>query len=212
MNKRTFLKAALAAPFLVSRRAAAEGPTAEAGAIAAQVSGRVNIGLDGIAEVIVYFLFVDGIGSDLFSGPPSERTAHFTLRADRLRPILTPNADMIHIGFQPAGNEGLYRVYYNPSPTNRDFSQPETFSQGSRIAVFKARRTQATVVPGSHTLVTGTADLVESTEVTFKDAAFDIGGAYRVTSFTFHAKALSIADLGVTTLSIPLGGHLIKVR
>ena len=64
MTKRSFLAAALsAAPFLTTRaKAADEPPLPATGSIGAQVAGRVNIGLDGIVEVFVYFMFVDGVG------------------------------------------------------------------------------------------------------------------------------------------------------
>ena len=214
MTKRTFLAAAMGAvPFLTTRLKAADAPPPApgTGSIAAQVAGRVNIGLDGIVEVFVYFLFVDGLGSELFAGQPSERTAHFTLRADRLRPIFTQNGDITHVSFQPAGGEGFYRVFYNPSPSNRDFSRPETFAQGTQIAAFKTRRTQATLIPGALAQVTGTIDLVESADVTFRDRTFNVTDLYKALSCVFHARPFSLSDFGITTLSVPLGGYLIKV-
>ena len=212
MNKRTFLTAAIgAAPLLTGKlKAAGEPPATETGAIAAQVAGRVNIGLDGIVEVFVYFLFVDALGSELFSGQPSERTAHFTLRADRLRPIFTQNSDVTHVGFQPAGGEGFYRVFYNPSPSNRDFNRPETFAQGKQIAAFRTRRTQSTLIPGALALVTGTIDLVESADVTFRDRTFNVSDLYQSLTCVFNARPFSLSDFGITTLSVPLGGYLIK--
>jgi len=213
MTKRTFLTAALsAAPFLTNRLKAAEAPVSPGtGSIAAQVAGRVNIGLDGIVEVFVYFLFVDGLGSDLFAGQPSEHTAHFTLRADKLRPVFTANGDITHVTFQPApGVQGFYRVYYNPQPTNRDLTRPETFSQGTQIAAFRTRRTQATLIPSVLTQVTGTIDLVESADLTFRDRTFNVTDLYKALSCVFHAKPLNVSELGVNNFSVPLGGYLIK--
>ena len=181
MTKRRFLAAALGVS--AASRGRAQDAQAEArpdaGAIAAQVAGRVLLALDGTVQVYFYYLFVDGLGSDLFSGPPSERTAHFTLRTDPVRPVVTFNGDIAHMGFQPGGGEGLYRIYYNPSPGNRDFTRPDTFAQGAQIAAFRARRTQATLMPGSHAMVSGTADLASSTEITFRDRAFDVKDLYR---------------------------------
>ena len=47
--------------------------------------------LDNMVEMFVYFVFVDGagLGRDLFEDEPNQHTAHFTLRADRLRPVFT---------------------------------------------------------------------------------------------------------------------------
>ena len=214
MTKRTFLTAAIsAAPFFVNRLKAAAEPLVSpgTGSIAAQVAGRVNIGLDGIVEVFVYFLFVDGLGSDLFAGQPNEHTAHFTLRADRLRPVLTANGDVMHVTFQPApGTQGFYRVYYNPQPSNRDLTRPETFSQGTQIAAFRTRRTQATLIPSALTQVTGTIDLVESADLTFRDRTFNVSNLYQALSCVFHAKPLNVSELGVNSFSVPLGGYLIK--
>ena len=213
MTKRMFLAAALGGfPLLKSQSSGAEtAPGTEAGAIAAQVAGRVVLALDGTLEVFQYYLFVDGLGADVFAGQPSERTAHFTLRTDRLRPIFTQNGDVTHVGFQPAGSEGLYRVYYNPSPQNRDFSRPETFSTGLQIASFKSQRTQATLIPGSHALVTGTGDMVESAEFTFRERKVNLAGLFKTITFTFHVRPFSLGDVGITTLSLPFGGHLVKV-
>lgn len=212
MTKRQFLGAAAAAPFFLESRAAAQDATAaiDVGAIAAQVAGRIVIGLDGTLEVFQYFLFVDGLGSDLYSGTPSERTAHFTLRTDRLRPILAQNGDVTHVGFQPAASEGLYRIYFDPSP-QRDFTRPETFASGVQVGTFRSRRTQATMVSGSHVLVTGTADVADAVDFTFRGKTLNIGSLIKAGTFTFHVKAFSLADLGVTTLSLPYGGHIAKV-
>ncbi len=213
MTKRSFLAATLVAPFWGSRLSAAETLTVPAtGSIGAQVAGRVNIGLDGIVEVFVYFMFVDGLGSDLFSGPPNHNTAHFTLRADRLVPVFTQNGDVTHVSFQPApGVDGFYRIFYNPQPSTRDLNRPETFSVGNQIAAFRTRRTQATLIPGALAQVTGTIDLVESTDFTFRDRAYNVRYLYQALSCVFHARPFAISDIGARTLGIPLGGYLTKV-
>jgi hypothetical protein len=217
MTKRTFLGAALGAlPLLTRNRLNAqsppenEAPALATGAIAAHVAGRMILNIDGTLDVIQYFLWVDGLGADVFAGAPSERTAHFTLRADRLRPIMIQNGDVTHISFQPAGSEGLYRVFYDPSPVNRDFSRPETFSSGTQIAAFKSRRTQATLIEGSHVMVTGTADVVDATEITFREKPIAVSALYKVSTFLFHVRAFSPADFGITTISLPYGGHIAK--
>ncbi len=213
MTKRNFLAAALgAAPFFNTRGQAAEVPPVPGtGSIAAQVAGRVNIGLDGIVEVFVYFHFVDGL-SNLFSGQiTNEQTAHFTLRADRLRPIFTQNGDLTHVTFQPYNSEGFYRIFYNPQPISRDLTKPETFSQGTQIAAFRTRRTQATLIPGALAQVTGTIDLVEAADFTFRDRAYNVSYLYQALSCVFHARPFNISDLGSIALSVPLGGYLIKV-
>ncbi len=221
MTKRTFLSGAFGAalPLLRASGLQAQSPGGESqqlpaatasGSILTQVAGRVIMNLDGTVDVIEYFLWVEGLGADVFAGPPSERTAHFTLRADRLRPILVQNGDMTHLSFQPAGTEGLYRVFFDPSPSNRDFNRPETFSSGTQIAAFKSRRTQATVSPGSSGLVTGTFDLVASREITYRDLAIDIAALLKSGTFSFHTRPVALADFGITTLSIPFGGHIVK--
>lgn len=215
-TKRKMLAAALGAAF--TQRGRAQGPeggtrpASDAGAIAAHIAGRLQLGLDGLVQVYFYFFFVDGVGSDLFGGTPGERTAHFTMRTDLLQPLITANGDAAHLGFQPAaGSEGLYRLYYNSLPGTRDFAKPETFAQGVQIATFRTRRTQATVIPGSHSMASGTADLTSSTPVTFREKTFDIGTLYRSITFEFHSKPLVLADIGVTTISLPVAGRLIKV-
>lgn len=216
ITKRNLLAATLGAAF--TRRATAQNAPTEAerpgaGAIAAQVAGRVVVSSDGLLQILVYFLYVDGLGGDLFNGTPSERNAHFTLRTDLLRPsVVIPNGDATHIGFQPApGSEGLYRIFYNPLPNSRDFSRPETFSQGVQIATFRSRRSQCTVIGGAQSIATGTADLVSHTDFTFRDAAIDFSKLYKSITFQFHARPLPISDIGISSFSLPFGGHLLKV-
>ena len=212
MNKRHFFAAALGAAFTRRTARAAEAPfITEPGAIAAQVIGRINIGADAITEVALYFAFIDGLGGDLFNGESSEKTAHFTLRTDRLRTLVTLNGDAAHLTFQPEGESGLYHVYYDPSASSRSFTSPGTFSQGTKIAAFKSRRTQTTLVPGSHGLVTGTADVVESSVMNYRDVAYNIADLFNSITFTFHTKAFSITAAGIPAVSIPFAGHLIKV-
>jgi hypothetical protein len=215
ITKRNLLAAAFGAAF--TRRAAAqEQPQtgrSDAGAIGAQVAGRVVVSSDGLLQVLVYFLYVDGIGSDLFNGTPSERTAYFTLRTDLLRPAsVIPNGDVVHIGLQPApGSEGLYRLYYNALPNSRDFSRPETFAQGVQIAAFRTRRAQCTVIPGSHSLATGTADIVSQSDFTFRGQSVDSAKVYPALTFEFHYRPIPVGELGLSSFSLPFGGHILKV-
>jgi len=217
MTKRTALAAALGAAAAAwparSQVTTTSAPApSDAGAIASHISGRVRLALDGSVQVYFYFLYVDSLGADLFNGTPGERTAHFTLRTDLLTPTITLNGDLAHLGFRPAaGSEGLYRLFYNATPVDRDFARPDSFAQGIEIATFRTRRTQATVIPGAAGLASGTADLASSTTFTFRDAQLNVADWHKAITFQFHIKPFALGDVGVTALSLPMAGQLIKV-
>lgn len=88
---------------------------------------------NGQGEVVGYITDINGIPGPLFDGPPSESTAFFTFRSDifSLRPLPT-NGD---IGLNLV-SRGTLSLYLNTNPAG-DWSNPDTFSSGQRIATFK---------------------------------------------------------------------------
>jgi hypothetical protein len=91
-------------------------------------------------QVVGYFTNIhgifDGMSDPLFNGapiiPPSESTAFFTFRSDlfSLKP-LPANGDLLLF----LVSAGQFNIYFNPNP-NRDWNNPDTFSNGQLIAHF----------------------------------------------------------------------------
>lgn len=92
---------------------------------------RALFAADGTAQVVCYFAFIDGISGSLFSGTPSETNAFFTLRTDVVSAQTIINGNIAVI-LQSAGT---YDVYFNSSP-HGDWSKPDSFSSGQRVATF----------------------------------------------------------------------------
>jgi hypothetical protein len=171
-------------------------------------------------EVVGYFTDINGIGDSrsLFNGPPSEKTAYFTLRSDVLSVTPLPaNGDVVP-GLVSAGT---FDVYYNPVPKG-DWSNPDTFSSGRLVARFMRPETlvlqilqtdTATPPPfESLTLHTLTETLLSSKSFTFKGHKYDLG-ALAPGGLTLGETASNTGVRGVTGFPIgqAFGGHCLAV-
>ena len=80
-----------------------------------------------------------GVDRPLFTGDPSEDTAYFTVRLTKLTPPPIPLPvepdPALSVDFLEPG--GQFTVFFNPDPSSRDWTNPDTFSQGVPIAVFE---------------------------------------------------------------------------
>lgn len=128
-----------------------EGGTMEGilpGEVAWYVTGRFYAGEDGALLDAGYFLHLQGIGAQLFTGTPGEGTARFTFLADPFTSAAVQNGDLA-LGMDAIGE---FAVYLNRQPA-ATFSDPASFGAGEEIARFR----RVAVVTGA-TLGTGTGN------------------------------------------------------
>ena len=88
----------------------------------------------GAGQVLAYFTFIEGVSDPMFSGPPgppSESTAHFTLRSLPFQTQFFPHGNIL-MGL--LGSE-TFTLHVDPTP-DQDFDNPESFSNGQQLASF----------------------------------------------------------------------------
>jgi len=146
-------------------------PTAR---VAWYVTGRFYEDEKGLLQDLGYFLYLHGIQGDLFQGAIGEATALLTFRSEPFKAKSLTNGD-ISIGLDAVGTFSVYR-----SPGGASFDDPDSFSRGERVAVFR----RASVVMGE-TLSSPTlgglalsmnvfsADLVESAPFEIQGVRYD---------------------------------------
>src|SRR5262249_49375518 len=103
------------------------------GRVAWYVTGRFYLDQQGRLQDLGYFLHLEGIQGSLFNqGVIGEASACFTFRSEPFEsePITNGN---IAIGLD---KQGEFSVYFNPEGGG-DFGNPESFSRGARVAVFR---------------------------------------------------------------------------
>jgi hypothetical protein len=108
-----------------------------AGAVAFHFAGDLAYG--DPSELVGYMAFIEGVDGPLFDGVPSKDSAYFTLRvtSDMPWPIkmpIEPDPEL-SVSLLPPGIQ--FTVFFNSSPTAREWEDPETFSEGVPIAVFE---------------------------------------------------------------------------
>ena len=117
-----------------------------------------------------YFIHLQGIDGELFSGHPhSEATALFTFCAQpfRSKPITNGGLSIA------VESEGTFDVYFGVAGAT--FDDPDTFRGGKKIATFQRVSIVATVTASSDTPASNvfTARLVWSCEFAFGDGMYD---------------------------------------
>ncbi|HST58894.1 MAG TPA: hypothetical protein VLK84_09405 [Longimicrobium sp.] len=118
------------------------------GEVAWYVTGRFYAGAGGALLDAGYFLHLQGIEGELFSGAPGEGTARLTFLADPFTSTPVQNGDLT-LGMDAIGE---FAVYLNRQPA-ATFDDPASFGAGEEIARFR----RVAVVTGA-TLGTGTAN------------------------------------------------------
>jgi hypothetical protein len=109
------------------------------------VTGRFYATADGAVADYGYFLHLAGIAGDLFCGPRSETTAHFTFAAQPFHPKGVTNG-ALNLGIDPVGE---FSIFLQRTPAG-NFDDPASFAQGERIATLR----RVSIVVGT-TLDTG---------------------------------------------------------
>ena len=103
------------------------------GRVAWYVTGRFYEDQQSRLQDLGYFLFLNGVSGSLFNGGTlSEATARLTFRSEPFaaRPVTNGN---ISISLDPVGSFSLYLNLEGGA----SFDDPDSFSRGERVAVFR---------------------------------------------------------------------------
>jgi hypothetical protein len=148
-------------------------PTAR---VAWYVTGRFYEDEKGLLEDLGYFLYLGGAQKELFNSESiSESSAVLTFRSEPFAAESLTNGN-ISIGLDAVGG---FSIYHNPDG-GASFDQPDSFSRGRRVAVFRRAgvvmgQTVSSPVLGGLALSMNvfTADLVESAPFEIQGVQFD---------------------------------------
>lgn len=161
----------------------------------------------GVAEAIGYFPFVDSLGAAVFNGSPGERTAMLSFRTPQFRINTLANGKVLLSRPASVLLEGLvYTVYFDPAPT-RDFSQPDTFSSGRPVAVYRGNTAAIVSIEGQTVTYSASLELASSTDFELNGQKLNLA----TIAPAIHVKVLGPAPgfdqlASGTPVSIPLGG------
>jgi len=186
-------------------------PTGAGGLVAHWVA-RLYIDLaTGDGQCIGYFTSVAGIAGPFFHGTPGEGTAYFTFRSDVFKLTALPSAGDLQPDLLSAGN---YAIYLNRQPIG-DWSAPDTFSSGQRIAAFKRPESLVSLFPQSFHAAIG-EELVSTQPFLFKGHTYDFSAIapHGLTLFDFGSmNPLTGSGVGVGRFSLvlPYAGSSIAV-
>jgi hypothetical protein len=162
------------------------------GSVGAQAIGRIVFDNDGNGQVICYFT-VFGPLRNLFSGPPSEATAHFTGRSTKFKVNTTLNGAAVHFQTVPVeGDAILVNFYYDLSP-DQDFTRPDTFSNGELFSTWRWHSSLGTINPLGITPSIGGVDLVSSKVIFPAGVPFNITDSAKSGTAFFNISGAAIA-------------------
>ena len=103
-----------------------------AGEVAWYVTGRFYLRPDGHLHDVGYFLHLQGLHGEMFSGPPGEGTAHFTFSSTPFHATSIANGGL-SIGLD---SPGFFEVFLQRRPA-ATFEHPATFAAGEPVASFR---------------------------------------------------------------------------
>jgi|GEM_PF-1017448 len=138
---------------------------------------------NGKSEVIGFLTYKEGINTPFFDGPPSEKTAHFTLRIPDLSAVQISNTGNVNIQLRPPGS--LLKIYLNDRP-NQDWDNPDSFSQGRLVATYYEDVAQL-INMGPVAESTATFHLTFSEDFNFRGKTYNFGsgGLSAVTAVSY---------------------------
>ena len=142
------------------------------GEVAWYVTGRFYAAAEGGALLDAgYFLHLQGVDGELFSGAPGEGTAYLTFLADPFTATNVVNGD-ITLGMDAVGD---FAVYLNRAP-GATFDDPASFGAGEEVARFRrvAVVTGATVATGAKAAPLFALNVFSASLVSCRE--FDLGG------------------------------------
>ncbi|MFL5540156.1 MAG: hypothetical protein ACJ8J0_14295 [Longimicrobiaceae bacterium] len=184
------------------------------GEVAWYVTGRFYAAEDGTLLDAGYFLHVQGIDAELFSGAPGEGTAYLTFLADPFTATRVQNGDLA-LGMDAVGEFG---VYLNPA-AGATFDDPASFGAGEEVARFRRVSVVVGATVGSgqgdlplFSLNVFSAQLVSSREFELGGRCHDFGRLMPngITQWGTTA-ATAIGDLPGYTSVVPFVGSAIAI-
>ena len=143
----------------------------QTGQVAWYVTGRFYVDAQKNAFDAGYFPIIKGIDAPFFKGATThdETTAHFTFSAEKFTATSVSNGD-VSMGIYPPGD---WHLYYNPTPSG-DFSAPDTFSQGQKIATFRREGSTSGIAIGSASVSVLTFGLEHSSPFAVGGVTYDM--------------------------------------
>jgi hypothetical protein len=186
------------------------------GAVTAQLTGRLagGGGLNGEYELLCYLTFLEGFGASVFDGAPIERNAQFALRSDHFRFQTILNGSMIHFTrLAVAGTDPpAIRIYYLATP-NRDFSRPDSFSEGQLVGVLRTKGIQGNLTPSMMFRAEGSAVLESASDFTVGDRVINLksfGDSLTISLGGVPPSALEFAS--ASSISVPFSGTIVAAE
>lgn len=190
-------------------------PIPPTGIIAGQAVGRVNLDSQLNTEVLMYFPAIEGIGTHLFNtSSPDEtesvRNAFFTARSNKFSGTALVNSTVGVLLLAKNSERIVMNVYFNPNP-DRDFSKPETFSDGQLVGVYPVSAGSTTLVSGANASFVYSAQLESSSDFVFRGQSFN--GRNLLPAFSVFLNGSAPSSLAVFTsesgFTIPMAGVMI---
>jgi hypothetical protein len=185
------------------------------GEVAWYVTGRFYAAEGGALLDAGYFLHLQGVEGDLFSGEPGEGTAYLTFLADPFTATNVVNGD-ITLGMDAVGD---FAVYLNREP-GATFDDPASFGAGEEVARFRrvAVVTGATVGAGAgnrplFSLNVFSARLVSCREFELGGRRYDFGRLMPngITQWGTAASTAIAGSLRGYTAVVPFVGSAIAI-
>jgi len=185
------------------------------GIIAGQAVGRVNLDANLNTEVLMYFPAIEGIGTHLFNTNYSDdresvKNAFFTARSNRFNGAALVNASVGILLLAKGSDRIVMNVYYNANP-DRDFSKPETFSDGQLVGVYPVSAGSTTLVSGSNASFVYSAQLESGNDFEFQGKTYN--GKDLLPAFSVFLNGSAPPSLSVlsnqTEFTIPMAGVMI---
>jgi hypothetical protein len=190
-------------------------PTVPVGIIAGQAVGRVNLDKNLNTEVLMYFPAIEGIGThlfntNLFNETESVKNAFFTARSNKFSGTALVNSTVGILLLAKNSDRIVMNVYYNPNP-DRDFSKPETFSDGQLVGSYPVSAGSTTLVGGANASFVYSAQLESSADFEFRGQTFNGRNLLPAFSVFLNGSApTSLAALtGESGFTIPMAGVMI---
>ncbi len=166
-------------------------------------------------ELVGYLAFIEGVDGSLFDGVPSKDSAYFTVRVtgDLPPPIPLPVEPdpALQVSVIPPGAQ--FTLFFDSTPGPRDWSSPDTFSEGVPIAVFEESALINTVAAGGFpgvNFVTFSSKLIDSTAIEFNGQKLNfkklVPNGVTITNFGNGIRPDLTGFSGVGT-AIAIGGN-----
>lgn len=185
-------------------------PAVPTGIISGQAVGRVILDSNLNTEVLMYYPSIAGVGSNLFNGTPSAKTAFFSARSNKFKGTALVNLNVGVLALSPDSDQIVMNVYFNPNP-DRDFSKPETFSDGQLVGSYPVSTGSTTLVDGVSASFVYSAQIESSNDFVFRDKTYNGRTILPGFSVFLHGAAptFSISLSNGSGFVIPMAGVMI---